>query len=309
MGRRNLKPTCTKRPRSVSPGESRQPPLQTSPTEKTSGLSPTASVIAVQSGSAALRLREARRFLEQFEAGAEVLLLGASRGAVDDLARAASLERGASFGLHRLSYTQLAARLAAMELASKDRAPATALGHEAGATRAAFEAMRDDALHYFSPVAQTPGFPKALARTLLDLRLAAVPGANLLQLPRSGDLAVLLERLDALLDEAGASDRAALFEIATAALASPVTAWPRMPVLLLDVPFDSEIEARFLWTLAQQSPSVMITVAEGDLSTLTRLDKRGIRIEHIEQLEQNDLTHLSALPFFQRASAGTNPER
>jgi hypothetical protein len=35
-------------------------------------------ITAVQSGSAAVRLREARRFLEQFEPGAEVLLLGAS---------------------------------------------------------------------------------------------------------------------------------------------------------------------------------------------------------------------------------------
>src|SRR6266513_2405963 len=69
-------------------------------------------IMAVQSGSAAVRLREARRFLERFEPGAEVLLLGGSRGSVDDLARAISIERGATFGLHRLSFTQLAARLA-----------------------------------------------------------------------------------------------------------------------------------------------------------------------------------------------------
>ena len=128
-----------------------------------------AVVTAVQSGSAAVRLREARRFLERFESGAEVLLLGASRGSVDDLARAIALERGATFGLHRLSFTQLAARLAVMELAARERAPTTALGHEAVATRAAFEARSDDSLEYFSPVSQTPGFPKALARTLLGL--------------------------------------------------------------------------------------------------------------------------------------------
>src|SRR5207245_9866690 len=83
------------------------------------------TIIAVQSGSAAVRLREARRFLEQFEPGAEVLLLGASLGSVDDLACMISLERGATFGLHRLSFTQLAARLAVMELASRERAPTT----------------------------------------------------------------------------------------------------------------------------------------------------------------------------------------
>src|SRR6266536_825624 len=257
-----------------------------------------AAVTAVQSGSAAVRLREGRRFLEQFEPGAEVLLLGASRGSVDDFARAISLERGATFGLHRLSFTQLAARLAVMELASRERAPTTALGHEAVATRAAFEARSDDSLEYFSPVSQTPGFSKALARTLLELRLAAVASGELARLPRSGtDLAVLLDRVDILLNEAGASDRASLFETATSALGSPVTGWPTMPLLLLDVPFESEIEAKFLWALAQQSPQVMITIPAGDASAVSQLKKRGVRVQVIEEAEPNDLTQLARYLF------------
>ena len=55
-----------------------------------------AVVTAVESELAAVQLREARRFLEHFEPGAEVLLLGASRGSVDDFVRAISLERGAT---------------------------------------------------------------------------------------------------------------------------------------------------------------------------------------------------------------------
>jgi ATP-dependent helicase/nuclease subunit B len=255
-------------------------------------------ITAIQSGSAVVRLREARRFVEQFEAGAEVLLLGPSRGAVDDLARAISLERGATFGLHRLSFTQLAARLAVVELASHERAPTTALGHEAVATRAAFEARSDNALEYFSPVSQTPGFPKALARTLLDLRLAAVASRDLTRLPRSGtDLAALLDRVDVLLNEADACDRASLFEIATKALGSPVTGWPPMPLLLLDVPFESDVEAQFLWALVKQSPQVMITVPAGDASAVSQLDKRGVQLEIIEEAAQNDLTQLARYLF------------
>jgi ATP-dependent helicase/DNAse subunit B len=255
-------------------------------------------VTAVQSGSAAVRLRQARRFLDQFEAGAEVLLLGASRGSVDDLARTIALERGATFGLHRLSFTQLAARLAALELASRDRAPTTVLGHEAVATRAVFEARSDDALEYFSPVSQTPGLPKALARTLLELRLAAVATGDLLRLPRSGaDLAALLERVESLLDEAGASDRAALFEIATAAFDSLDIGWPPMPLLLLDVPFQSEIEAKFLWTLVQQSPRVMMTIPMGDVSAVAQLEKRGARLQVIEESGETDLTQLARYLF------------
>ena len=255
-------------------------------------------ITTVQSGSAAVRLREARRFLERFEPGAEVLLLGASRGSVDDLARAIALERGATFGLHRLSFTQLAARLAVLELAARERAPTTALGHEAVATRAAFEARSDDSLEYFSSVSQTPGFPKALARTLLDLRLAAVASGDLARLPRSGtDLAALLDRVDILLNEAGASDRASLFETATRALGSPVTGWPTMPLLLLDVPFESEIEAQFLWALVQQSSQVMITVPAGDASAINQLKKRDVGLQVVEEAKQNDLTHLARYLF------------
>jgi ATP-dependent helicase/nuclease subunit B len=255
-------------------------------------------VNAVQSGSGAVRLSEARRFLEQFEPGAEVLLLGASRGSVDDLTRAISLEKGATFGLHRLSFTQLAARLAIMEMAARDRAPTTSLGHEAVATRAVFEARTDEWLEYFSPVSQTPGFPKALARTLLDLRLAAVAGPDLLRLPRSGtDLAALLDRVEILLAEAGASDRASLFETATRALDSPVTGWPPMPLLLLDVPLESEIEAQFLWSLIQQSPQVMITVPAGDGDTANQFENRGMRLQIIEDAAQNDLAQLSRFLF------------
>src|SRR5437763_1707775 len=205
---------------------------------------------AVQSPAGSVRLREARAFINVFPPGVEVLLLGASRGAVDDLARSIAIEKGATYGLHRLSFTQLAARLAALQLASSDRTPATTLGHEAVATRATFEAAKDEALEYFSPVARTPGFAKALARTLMELRLAGVAAGRLHEAARSGpDLAELMNRVELLTHDAGASDRAALFETATKALGSGDAGWPRMPVLLLDVPFDSEGEARFLGAL------------------------------------------------------------
>src|SRR6266852_6782627 len=102
-------------------------------------------VRAFRSPSASIRLQEARRFLDTFSKGTEVLLLGASRGAVDDLARTIAMEKGATFGLHRLSFTQLAARLAAADFAANGQAPGSALGHEAVAARAAFEAVHDEA--------------------------------------------------------------------------------------------------------------------------------------------------------------------
>ncbi|HWO43572.1 MAG TPA: PD-(D/E)XK nuclease family protein [Candidatus Eisenbacteria bacterium] len=265
-----------------------------------------ATITAVQSGSAAVRLRAARRFLDRFEPGDEVLLLGASRGAADDLARAISLERGATFGLHRLSFTQLAARLAVLELATRGRAPATALGHEAVATRAVFEAQNEGALRYFSPVSRTPGFPRALARTLLELRLDAVSATALAKQMLGGpDLAALLDRVETLLVDAGAGDRAALFETATAALDSPMLAWPPMPLVLLDVPFDSDIEAGFLWSLIRRAPQSMITVPAGDVSAARRLGSRGVRLQVEEETAATDLAQLARCLF----SKDPPPER
>ena len=128
----------------------------------------------IESSSAQLRLQEARAFVETHAARGDVWLVGASRGAVDDLARSIAAAAGATIGLHRFSLTQLAARLAAPILAAQGLAPVTYLGSEAVAARATFDAQRDAALQYFAPVAKTPGFPRALARTLQELRLAEV---------------------------------------------------------------------------------------------------------------------------------------
>jgi CRISPR/Cas system-associated exonuclease Cas4 (RecB family) len=200
--------------------------------------------------------------------------------------------------LHRLSYTQLAARLAAQELAAHASAPATSLGHEAVATRAVFELRSAAALEYFSPVAQAPGFPKALARTLQELRLAARTGGNLSAAPRSGqDLGALLERVDLLLKDTGASDRAALFAAATRAFGSAITRWPPMPLLLLDVPFDSEIETGFLRALIEQSPQAMITLPAGDVTAASRVEALGVQIRAIDPPAQNDLDQLARYLF------------
>src|SRR5687768_13462329 len=264
---------------------------------------------AIRSASASIRLYEARKFLDTFSPGPEVLLLGASRGAVDDLARTIAMEKGATFGLHRLSFTQLAARLAAAELAANGHAPSSALGYEAVAARAAFEATKDEALEYFAPVSSTPGFPKALARTLQELRLAGVASGSLTGLLRSGpDLADLLDRVETLMSDAGASDRASLFATATRAVAPrpfPLTPFSALPVLLLDVPFDSDAEAEFLWTLMKGSPNALVTVPDGDMRTIAQLEKRGVELQRRESEGDTDLTRLSRHLF----SAEPPPER
>src|SRR5258708_33985858 len=128
----------------------------------------------VSATSAAARLDAARAFLRSHPPGTEIVIVGASRGAADDLARAVGREAGATFGFVRFSLTELAARAAASGVPGTRRLPGTQVGAEAMAARAVFDAVAAGELTYFSPVASLPGFPKALARTLHELRLAGV---------------------------------------------------------------------------------------------------------------------------------------
>src|SRR6516225_9341224 len=95
----------------------------------------------IESSSAQFRLQQARAFVETHLPRGDVWIVAASRGAADDLARAIAIDSGATMGLHRFSLTQLALRLAAPVLVEIDRAPATFLGSEAVAARAAFDAL------------------------------------------------------------------------------------------------------------------------------------------------------------------------
>jgi len=163
-----------------------------------------------ESSATELRLAEARAFVARYAAeAADVLIVGASRGAVDDLARSLAIGGRATIGIHRFGVTQLAVRLAAPALAADGYSLSTYLGAEAVAARAAFEAQHDDALVYFAPVARTPGFARALARTLQELRFAQVSADALATLPLGGpDLSALLRRFEAYFTTTAARDRA-----------------------------------------------------------------------------------------------------
>ena len=266
------------------------------------------SVRLFESSAAELRLAEAQAFVDAHSDAGGVLLVGASRGAVDDLARAVATNRGATVGLHRFSLTQLAAWLAAPVLAGEQRAPAGALGSEAVAARAAFDARADRALAYFAPVAGTPGFPKALARTLQELRLARVPGDALSALPLGGpDLADLLDRFEAQFVEAAATDRASLFD--AAARGVPASALAALPLLLLDVPIDSAVEFEFIKALlaSRASRPALITVPFGDLVALDRLKSLGLEADVREQTGDTDLVALRRNLFAERQPPEREP--
>ena len=247
-----------------------------------------ASLRIVESSEAALRLDAAHTWLTT-HTGRGAVIVGASRGAADDVARRVALARGGALGLQRFSLTQLAARLAAPVLAGRGIAPATRIGSEAVAARAAFEAGRDGELEYFAPVASTPGFPRALAATLHELALARVGAAQLRDLPLGGtDLAHLLERFEEQFAAAAATDRAALFEAASGSTA----AVRGLPLLLLDVPLESDVEFTFVRRLIDAADETFATVPFGDLATLDRIKSLGVEPEVLDPEGTSDLSAL-----------------
>ena len=212
-----------------------------------------------ESPSGAERRATALAFLAALPCDGEALLVGASRGAVDELAHEHAAAHGAAFGLRRLTLTQLAALLAQPAFAAAGLAHATPLASLALAARATFDALAAGAIPYFAPVAGSPGFARSAAATLSELRGAGVAAATLAAgaapLP---ELAALLAGYEEALAEAGLADRAALF--ATAARA-PL---PALPLLLFDVPLTSQAEAAFATALAAAAPQVLVTVPAGD---------------------------------------------
>src|SRR5205814_8705145 len=119
----------------------------------------------VVGADAAARVAAAAAWLDGHPRDAELLVLGPSWVACDDLVRAATATTGARFGIVRLTIDRLAIRLATPTLACEGRTPATALSLNAIAARAVHVLRGEGRLAYFTPVADRPGFPLAVART------------------------------------------------------------------------------------------------------------------------------------------------
>ncbi len=229
-----------------------------------------------RSASAQSRLAAAHRFLESLTPASEALIVGASRDAADDFARDGAVRRGATFGLHRFSLRRLATRVAAPRLAGRRLAPATRLGAEAVAARAAFEEVRRGALGYLAPIAELRSFGRTLAATLEELRLAGVEDGAL---PAHGavgaDLDVLARQYARQLGAAGLVDIPDLYRLAAEVVAArdPVDVPLDAPVVLLDVPVHDRAVRGFVTALAGRSACLLATVPRGDDRTWTALGR------------------------------------
>ncbi len=241
-----------------------------------------------RSASAAARLAAAHRFVESLPPASEALVVGAARDAVDDFVRENAARRGAAFGLHRFGLRRLATRIASPRLAARGLAPATRLGAEAVAARAAFEAARPaadeagrGALGYLAPIAKLRSFGRTLASTLEDIRGGGIEAGALSACgPVGADLDALSREYARQLDEARLVDLPELYRLAAAVVEAgePVDVPLDVPVVLLDVPVHDRAALGLLAALAGRSARFLATVPRGDDRTWAALS----RLPHAE---------------------------
>ena len=215
-----------------------------------------------------LRLREATAWLAAHEPGHEVLVIGATADAAGECIRAVALARGSAFGLHRFTLGRLAAELAKLELVERDLAAVGGLPVEALCARVVQRLRRDGTLGRLEAVSTQPGLPRALARTLLELRLAGATPANLEVSGVAGTvvLAAALHALDDELATARLADRARIYQLATAVVADRARPGPLLglDVLLLDVPVHTTVEHELVAAIVARAPTALATLPFGD---------------------------------------------
>ena len=217
--------------------------------------------LAIRSSSAVSALEAATRWIQPILGASEILILGATRAAADEFVR--SLPVDGTFGLHRMTLTQLAAALASSRMAEDGLAPATRIGIEAVCARAVHRALKDGELRYFTPVARFPGFPAALANTISDLRLASLRPSALGKGAAAADIARLLVFYEDELEKRKLADGAAVLRIATEAARSGSHGLLGLPIVMLDVVRPSQAHSEFVNALLERAASVCVTEVSG----------------------------------------------
>ena len=221
-----------------------------------------------------------------------MLIIGANLDSANELARGLAKDRGAAFGWHRMTLTQLAAVLAAPLLAKRKLAPLSRLGVEAIAARVVHRLKAEHGLGRYKYVGDTPGFARAIAATISELRLAKLTSDAITKV--APDLVVLSEAYEAALEEAGLTDWSGVLALATEAASGRVHRLVGLPMLLLDVPITNEAEFAFLTGLAGASSDTLATVPVADQPTVDRIFAAQFwKTEDLDAERKKD--HLSTL--------------
>lgn len=224
---------------------------------------------------AAARRAAALRFLDECDPLAEVLLVAPTRAA----GRALLLEAARSrprFGVRVRTLGVLAGERSLARLAALGRTPVSGVGREAVATRVLERLAEEDALGPLVDVADLPGLPRAIARTMTELRLAGWEPS----LPVPASLA-FIHRLASTyaeeLERARLVDRAEVFATAADAVGE------LGPVLFLDVPLRHRRERALVEAVAHGAERCLALVPDGDERSATAFaEALGVAAEPLD---------------------------
>src|SRR4051812_14478154 len=99
------------------------------------------------------RLQRARAWLEARPSTEEILIVGATLDAANEISRQTVRAKGAAFGRHRLSLPQLAAAIAAPAMVARGLVSLSRVGTEAIVTRVVHRLGSEGRLGRYHPVA------------------------------------------------------------------------------------------------------------------------------------------------------------
>ena len=224
------------------------------------------------SRSNARLLEHAAAFLSENSPGSEILVLAPTRAAANEVALIA-FKQGCQ-GVHTLTIAQLTANLAARSLAEAKLAPISQLGIEALANRIVHAARQANELHYFEPVAQTPGFPRAAAKTIAELRLEGIQMRELAGTGLPGaDLARLMTRYQSELEGRSLADLSMLLRLAAQEAVAGSHRFTKLPLLLLGLTIESLSHEKLLAALVEKSVDVLAGAITDDERAIRALER------------------------------------
>lgn len=259
----------------------------------------------VTSFSAQDRLRCALEFLAGFPAQ-EVLLVSSTRTAADELVRELSARTNGAFGVHRFTLPQLGFTLAAERLAQSEKSILAGAAMEALAACSVDASRAAGQLRWFEPVAATPGFFRALASTISELRLNDIDsGAVRAAGPSGQDLANLLDHFDRNLRDGKVADLPSAYKTTMALIGEPAFRFRGRPLLLLDIVPASFLEQELIRTLGRAASAVLATAHYRDQTGVHILQNAlDVTAERLSVESDRALDRLRANIFEASAPAG-----